>query len=515
MVHVWIVYSPHLLADLFERVLKNLTTVTVVSHPFGKLDVIVLPLDEHGQPEVDLLPYPVPAAKIVAVSPTGDRALVRLPGAAQWNEVRPFTLQQLMLEVQAGRARPATNRLPVMRRLWQEPAAAFGGLTERVRRRVTRQRTPRLGHLRPAISVLLACLVAFYYLSVGTLAAAEAAMPGEPLYGLKRFSEDAQLAVTPDTEAGQLNAEFAERRLEEIEVLAKKGVVLPDIIEDMAESTAAALDPTLPATTETEVLVALAELTRRQQRVLAAIQPAAPDRALAAAVEHALQVSASGHQQAVAAIAEIRAQAGVAVAAVTVTPPPATTTRIPLVQPTLRPASTATPRPASTAVAVLPQPTEPPLVVSSPTRPPSATASVSPWPSATASVTASRTPRPTRTPSATSTDTLTPSPTPTDTATWTPTPTDTPTWTPSPTNTATDTPTRTPSPTNTATDTPTPTSTPTVTPSPTDTDTPTPTRTPSATPTETETPTPEATNTAEDELDSVTETPIPPEGGPE
>ena len=511
MARVWIVYNPPLLAELFSRLLKDLPSVTVAAHPFGPLDVIVLPLDEHGQPELDQLPYPLPSAKLIAVSPRGDRALVRLPGAAQWHEVRPFALRQLLIEVQAGRARPAAAGRPR-----QRLAGWLSLFAERLL-------TPRRGRLRRALSAALAGLVAGYYLSVGTLAAAEAALPGETLYGLKRFSEAAQLAVTPDTEELQLNAQFAERRLEEIEVLAEKGVVLPEIIEDMAASTAAALNSSQLEAREAEVLVALADLTRRQQRVLAAIQPPTPDPAVTAALERAMQISTSGHQQAVAAIADIQAQSGIAVAAVTATPPPATSTHIPLVQPTF--GGPNTPVPAHTVVVVLPLPTSTPTRLSSPTPLPSATASVSPWPSRTPSPIASRTPRPTRTPAATTTDTptWTPSPTatltPTDTPTWTPSPTDTATatatWTPSPTATDTDTPTPTTTPSQTDTDTPTP----TATPSPTDTDTPTPTRTPSqtpsATPSETETPEPTVTNDWEADTGAPTASPTPLDGQPE
>ena len=407
MVRVWIVYQPHLVADLFERLFQSIDSVTVVPHPFGGLDVIVLPLNDLGQPELDLLPYPVPPAKLIAVSPAADRALIRLPGAAEWAEVRPFAVHELLAEVRAGRQRAAAPELtartmPVRR---ARPETGLSSLAAHLVASVRAWLPPRSRRLNRAVSVLTAVLVVSYYLSVGTIAAAEAAVPGEALYGVKRLTENAQLAVAPPAQDVELNAQFAERRLQEIEVLAKRGIMLPTIIEDMAASTEAALNSGLPGPEVSHVLVALAELTRRQQQVLSTIVQDAADPATEAAVARALQVSANGHQQAVAAITNIQAETGVAVAAVTTNQPAVSVTRIPLVEPTVP----ATSEPASTPVPIaqlestrVPDPTNPPIwVPSSPTREPSATNSA--------------TPRPTQTPEPTATDTLEATAAPTNT----------------------------------------------------------------------------------------------------
>ena len=496
MVRVWIVYSPQLLADLFERLLHNLPTVTVVPHPFNEVDVIVLPLNELGEPELDLLPHPVPPAKLVAVSPLADRALVRLPGRTEWQDVRPFAIHQLLVEVQAGRLRPTVVRPAPARPAAPVRQAGLRSVLGLAQATFTRWLHQRPGRMNRGLSALLAALVACFYLSVGTLAAAEAAVPGDSLYGLKRLSEEAQLAVAPETEEMALNTAFAERRLEEIEVLAKAGVMLPALIEDMAASTEAALDTRLPRPEGPEAFVALADLTRRQQQVLSTIQTVAHDPATEAALQHALQVSTNGHQLAVAVINDIQTETGVAVAAVMTNPTPLAVTKIPLVPPTSTDTAAPAPSPTSLvpagpilgsaipATLVRVSPVTPITATndpSSPTAAPSATPSVSPWPTWTASPTASRTPGPTKTP----TDTPTVTPSRTATPSPTVTPSETPTVTPSATATPTETPTVTPSPTAT------PSETPTVTPSPTD--TPTPTRTPTPTPTDTETPEPSST----------------------
>ena len=496
MVRVWIVYSPPLLADLFERLIASLDGVTVVPHPLSTVDVIVLPLDELGEPELDLLPQPVPLAKLVAVSPAADRALVKLPGAGGWEDVRPFAMQQLLVEVLAGRARPVVARPTPARP--QPVGSLLAGLRAQLGLAGAAVRAwlaPRPRRLHPAFSAFMAIVVAFYYFGVGTLTAAEAAVPGDTLYGLKRLTENAQLAAAPEGEAVALNTLFAERRLDEIEVLAAKGVVLPEIIDDMADSTEAALEANTARPRRAEVYVALVELTRRQQQVLNNIQPPAADPATDAAVAHALQVSAESHQQAVAVIEDIQVQTGVAVAAVTVSSPPVEVTKFPLVASagtetaTLAPSATST-RANPTATKTATNVPSLPATVSSPL------VTLTPWSTWTAEPLPTRTASPTKTATATATDT------PTNTPTYTATATDTPTNTPTATATATDTPTNTPTATPTATDTATPTSTPTDTP----------TRTPQPSRTPTDTPEPTSTYVGGAGAGDTTSTPVPPEG---
>jgi hypothetical protein len=112
---VWIQYHPRLYLELFTRVLKSLEPVEVVgySHPasnfrlaesinLNQIDVILIPLNEQGYPELEALPVILPDTKLVAFSPRGDRGLRRLPGSTDWEEVRPFGLVQLVREVLGG-----------------------------------------------------------------------------------------------------------------------------------------------------------------------------------------------------------------------------------------------------------------------------------------------------------------------------------------------------------------------------------------------------------------------------
>jgi hypothetical protein len=116
---VWIQYHPRLYLELFTRVLKALEPVEVVgySHPSSshrlskginpkQVDVILIPLDEQGHPELESLPLPHSETKLIAFSPKGDRGLRRLPGRTDWEEVRPFGLVQLVREV-LSESRPA------------------------------------------------------------------------------------------------------------------------------------------------------------------------------------------------------------------------------------------------------------------------------------------------------------------------------------------------------------------------------------------------------------------------
>jgi hypothetical protein len=112
---VWLQYHPRLYLELFTRVLKSLEPVEVVgySQPWlshqlsdgidpNQIDVILIPLNEQGHPEMEELPVPFPKTKLVAFSPKGDRGLRRLPGRTEWEEVRPFGLVQLVREVLGG-----------------------------------------------------------------------------------------------------------------------------------------------------------------------------------------------------------------------------------------------------------------------------------------------------------------------------------------------------------------------------------------------------------------------------
>ena len=109
---VWILYEPKIYADLFKRVLQ-LSGVTEFVEPCqvdylpssGKIakrdeiDIVLLPLDECGQPKISLLPDEMPEATLIAFSPGGDLGMRLQPGRNTWEIIRPFELVHLLLEI--------------------------------------------------------------------------------------------------------------------------------------------------------------------------------------------------------------------------------------------------------------------------------------------------------------------------------------------------------------------------------------------------------------------------------
>jgi Domain of unknown function (DUF5667) len=120
----------------------------------------------------------------------------------------------------SGRERRGILDRPVMResfrtelrsRLLTEAAVV---LAPRPRRFV-----PSWSILRPALAVAALALV----IAWGTTSAAAASLPGDPLYAVKRATEEVQLTLTFDDVARmQLLAEIADRRLDELARIAQQ-----------------------------------------------------------------------------------------------------------------------------------------------------------------------------------------------------------------------------------------------------------------------------------------------------
>jgi hypothetical protein len=109
---VLILYEPRLYSDLINELIDQLGLLDIVevtdnqayieangSHNHDDIDVVILPLDESGEPKVSLLPGFLPEAKLVAFAPDGTRGLRRLPGEHDWVELKPFGLSQLIVEI--------------------------------------------------------------------------------------------------------------------------------------------------------------------------------------------------------------------------------------------------------------------------------------------------------------------------------------------------------------------------------------------------------------------------------
>jgi Xaa-Pro aminopeptidase len=135
--------------------------------------------------------------------------------------------------------------------------------------------------LRPA----LAAAAILVLVGAGATSAAASSLPGDPLYGVKRASEDVQLALTFDDVARmQLLSQFTDRRLEELAQIAKQRPTgAPTATQEYADAVerfADALDDLRAATSEDkrEAAQALAEAARAKHRaVLDAVKGQLPE----------------------------------------------------------------------------------------------------------------------------------------------------------------------------------------------------------------------------------------------
>ena len=109
---VWINYRPRLYMELFKKAFETIGQIEVVklndlltsSHQGGfigweNVDIMITSLDRDGQPDMELIPDPLPEVKIVAFSPRGDYGLRHMIGELNWEEIRPFGWNQLVCEL--------------------------------------------------------------------------------------------------------------------------------------------------------------------------------------------------------------------------------------------------------------------------------------------------------------------------------------------------------------------------------------------------------------------------------
>ena len=109
---LWIHFKPRLYQDLLQRVFGTIWDVEVIeglelrglqdSSRNGNrstVDVVILPLDDQGRPDLELLPVQLSEAKLVALSPRGDFGMRRRPGENRWEELHPFGMDELVQEV--------------------------------------------------------------------------------------------------------------------------------------------------------------------------------------------------------------------------------------------------------------------------------------------------------------------------------------------------------------------------------------------------------------------------------
>jgi hypothetical protein len=92
---------------------------------------------------------------------------------------------------------------------------------------------------RPMFTSIVAAIVAITLALGGagvTVVAAQSALPGEALYGIKTASEDVRLALSGEATQLALNLEFSERRIEEISALKLGGQEVPEEVLDRLQA---------------------------------------------------------------------------------------------------------------------------------------------------------------------------------------------------------------------------------------------------------------------------------------
>jgi hypothetical protein len=99
-----------LYTDLITRAVDSLAWIEVVDNSFngksregwgkiGEVDVVVFTLEDSDSPDDPPIPGALEEAKLLAFSPNGDHGFIRSPGETMWEEVRPFSLDDLVREV--------------------------------------------------------------------------------------------------------------------------------------------------------------------------------------------------------------------------------------------------------------------------------------------------------------------------------------------------------------------------------------------------------------------------------
>lgn len=223
--------------------------------------------------------------------------LAQYPGFAA--DLEPMLRAAAEVRALGGGARPAlsADRIAAGQR---KLLAAWS--SQRPKRRAFADRPRRMRAL-PRWAAGMAALVLALALGAGTVAAAGDSLPGEPLYGLKRAAEKVQLALTPAGARPALHARLAATRLQEFSSLAQQGQIEETTLAEMKIATQAALEGAqgIPDEKKQALLAKLAELTERQQAVLADVLARAPESAQPG-LQRALEASQHGHQRAMQAL---------------------------------------------------------------------------------------------------------------------------------------------------------------------------------------------------------------------
>jgi hypothetical protein len=338
-------------------------------------------------------------------------------------------LKPLLLAAEELRSVPKPVLSPAAKARLEERVLAAAAAHPRLRPAGRRQWLGGMSRWRWAFSTLTALVLVVFLLMTTLVTASADALPGSPLYGLKRATEDAWLWVAPERSEPELHLRLARRRLQEIEGLAGQGRFDASLLESMADHVDQALTGVedLPPALALPVLDGMTALLDDQQRVLTGVMDDFPA-ASRQVIEIALAESAD---QAARAGSMKRALRSPEPLPATVGPTALPADRLQVTE-TPAPILTLAPSPTPTIV-----PSQQPTLTPTATLEPTTTPTVEPTSSTSSQPAANPSPAPTNTqPPPPPTDAPAPPPPPTDTpAPPPPPPTDTPAPPPEPTDT--------------------------------------------------------------------------------
>jgi hypothetical protein len=175
--------------------------------------------------------------------------------------------------------------------VWQRLLGIFG-------RSVEQKMSPAIPWKLSTLTLVLTIgLVLLFSGSVATAYAAQSALPGDPLFGLKNVTEDARVRLNPDPGAdADLHLLFAQRRIEEIRDLIATGrfgdisIATREFERHILQAIGAlgqlaATDPDRAAVVTDRILAALANYTAALTAYLGNVPAGTPQQALEMAVQ--------------------------------------------------------------------------------------------------------------------------------------------------------------------------------------------------------------------------------------
>jgi hypothetical protein len=158
---------------------------------------------------------------------------------------------------------------------------------------------------KPLVQLVVLVTLLLSLVSGGSVLASENAIPGDFLYPVKMFVEEARLVLTGEEKEVELYLQFAEKRMREVESLAERGrferfEVALDRFENQIDGAARSIPAERPPIDIEQdwKLIELADSIFRHQEVL---QGLLDDEAVAeqgrGAIEHAIEVSKKGQMK--------------------------------------------------------------------------------------------------------------------------------------------------------------------------------------------------------------------------